>query len=62
MEQKDLSPSPCLREEDLSNTETKYGEPNAEMLAVITFVEKYGAYLWSAPLKLRVNIRALSWF
>ena len=32
----------------LSNTEMKYGAPKAEMFAVITFVEKYRAYLGSA--------------
>ena len=44
----------------LSDTEIKYGEPKSEMFAVITFVEKYRAYLGSAPLKLRVDDRALS--
>ena len=33
----------------LSDTELKYGAPKAEMFAVITFVEKYRAYLGSAP-------------
>ena len=32
------------------------------MFAVVTFVEKYRAYLGSAPFKLRVDNRALSWF
>ena len=45
----------------LSNTEMKYGAPKAEMFAVVTFVEKYRAYLGSAPFKLRVDNRALSW-
>ena len=45
----------------LSDTEMKYGAPKAEMFAVITFVEKYRAYLGSAPLKLRVDNRALAW-
>ena len=31
------------------------------MFAVVAFVEKYRAYLGSAPLKLRVDNRALSW-
>ena len=31
------------------------------MFAVVTFVEKYRAYLGSAPFKLRVDNRALSW-
>ena len=44
----------------LSDTE-KYGALKAEMLAVITFVEKYRAYLGSAPFKLRVDNRALAW-
>ena len=45
----------------LSETEMKYGAPKAEMFAVVTFVEKYRAYLGSAPFKLRVDNRALSW-
>ena len=45
----------------LSDTEMKYGAPKAEMFAVVTFVEKYRAYLGSDPLKLRVDNRALSW-
>ena len=45
----------------LSDTEMKYGAPKAEMFAVVTFVEKYRAYLGSAPFKLRVGNRALSW-
>ena len=45
----------------LSDTEMKYGAPKAEMSAVITFVEKYRAYLGSVPFKLRVDNRALAW-
>ena len=45
----------------LSDTEMKSGAPKAEMFAVVTFVEKYRAYLGSAPFKLRVDNRALSW-
>ena len=45
----------------LSDTEMKYAAPKAEMLAVVTFVEKYRAYLCSEPFKLRVDNRALSW-
>ena len=45
----------------LSDTEMKYGAPKAEMFAVVTFVEKYRAYLGSVPFKLRVDNRALSW-
>ena len=45
----------------LSDTEMKYGAPKAEMFAVVTFVEKYRAYLGSAPFKSRVDNRALSW-
>ena len=45
----------------LSDTEMKYGAPKAEMFAVVTFVEKYRVYLGSAPFKLRVDNRALSW-
>ena len=39
----------------------KYGAPKAEMFVVVTFVEKYRAYLGSEPFKLRVDNRALSW-
>ena len=39
----------------------KYGAPKAQMFAVVTFVEKYRAYLGSEPFKLRVDNRALSW-
>ena len=39
----------------------KYGAPKAEMFAVVTFVEKYRAYLGGEPFKLRVDNRALSW-
>ena len=39
----------------------KYGEPKKEMVAVITFVEKYRTYLESAPFNLRVDNRALAW-
>ena len=45
----------------LSDTEMKYGAPKAEKFAVVTFVEKYRTYLGSAPFKLRVDNRALSW-
>ena len=45
----------------LSDTEMKYGAPKAEMFEVVTFVEKYRAYLGSEPFKLRVDNRALSW-
>ena len=45
----------------LSDTEIKYGARKAEMFAVVTFVEKYRAYLGSAPFKLCVDNRALSW-
>ena len=45
----------------LSDTEMKYGTPKAETFAVVTFVEKYRAYLRSAPYKLRVYNRAVSW-
>ena len=39
----------------------KYGASKVEMFAVVTFVEKYRAYLGSEPFKLRVDNRALSW-
>ena len=45
----------------LSDTEMKYRAPKAEMFAVVTFVEKYRAYLGSEPFKLRVDNRALHW-
>ena len=45
----------------LTDTEMKLGAPKAEMFAVVTFVEKYRAYLGSAPFKLHVDNRALSW-
>ena len=43
-----------------SDTEMKYGAPKAEMFAVVTFIEKYRAYLGSAPFNLRGDNRALS--
>ena len=45
----------------LSCTEMKYGAPNAAIFAVVTFLEKYRSYVGSAPFKLRVNNRTLSW-
>ena len=39
----------------------KYGGAKAEMFAVVTFVEKYRAYLGSAAYKLLVDKKALSW-
>ena len=45
----------------LIDTEMKYGAPKAEMFAVVTFVEKYRAYLGSAPFKLRVENKESSW-
>ena len=57
MERENGSPSNSLRK----STEIKYGAPKAEFFAVITFVEKYRAYLGSAPFKLRVDNRALAW-
>ena len=39
----------------------KYGALKGEMFAVVTFVEKYCAYLGSAPFKLGVKNRSLSW-
>ena len=43
------------------HTEKNYCAPKVEKFAVVTFVEKYRAYLGSAPFKLRVDNRALSW-
>ena len=34
----------------LSDTAIKYGAPKTEMFAVVTFVEKYRAYLGTLPL------------
>ena len=45
----------------LSDTGMKHGAPKAEMFAVVMFVEKYRAYMASAPFKLRVDNTALSW-
>ena len=45
----------------LSGTEMKYGAPNADIFAVVTFLEKYRSYVGSAPFKLRVDNRTLSW-
>ena len=45
----------------LSDTEKKSGAPKAEIFAVITFLEKYRAYLRSAPFNFRVDNRALTW-
>ena len=45
----------------LSDTEMNYDASKAEMFAVVTFVEKHRAYLGSAPFKLLVDNRALSW-
>ena len=45
----------------LSDNEMKYGAPKAEMFAVVMFVQKDRTYLGSAPFKLRVDNRALSW-
>ena len=44
----------------LSDTEMRYGAPKAEMFALVTLMEKYRAYLGSAPFNLRVDNRALS--
>ena len=61
MEREDNLETNSIREQSLSDTETKYGAPKAEMFAVVTFVKKYRAYLGSEPFKLRVDNRALSW-
>ena len=45
----------------LSDAEMKYGAPKAEILAVVTVVGRYQAYLGSALFKLRVDNRALFW-
>ena len=48
-------------EAQVSFESMKYGATKAEMFEVITFVEKYRAYLGSARFKLRVDNRALAW-
>ena len=48
------------RSKVLSDPEMKYRPPKTEMIAVVTFVEKYGQYRGSEPFKLRVDNRALS--
>ena len=45
----------------LSDIEIKHGAPKAEIFAVVTLVEKYRTDLGSAPFKLLVDNRALSW-
>ena len=45
----------------LSDTRMEYEAPKAEMFVVVSFVEKYWAYLGSEPFKVRVDNRALSW-
>ena len=45
----------------LSGTKMKYGAPNVEMFAIVTFLEKYRTYLGSEPFKIRVDNRVLSW-
>ena len=44
-----------------NDNKIKYRAPKEEMFAVVTFVEKCRAYFGSAPFKLRVDNRALSW-
>ena len=39
----------------------EYGGPKIELFAMVTFVEKYRAYLQSVLFKLRVDNRTLSW-
>ena len=45
----------------MSHTEMKYEAPKVEMFGVVTFIEKYRAYLGSEPFNLRVDNRALPW-
>ena len=61
MEWENSSSSHCICSKVLSDTEMKCGAPKAENFAVVTIVERYRAYLGSAPFKLRVDNRALSW-
>ena len=39
----------------------KYGASKAEVIVVVTFVEKFRLYLGSEPFKLQVDNRAHSW-
>ena len=44
-----------------SDTEMKYGASTAEMFAVVTFVEKYRAYLETTHFNFWMDNRDLSW-
>ena len=55
MEWKDCFRPIALGSKVLSDTELKYGAPKTQTCAVINFVERYRAYLGSAPFKLRVD-------
>ena len=61
MEREDSLETVAYGSKVLSDTEMKYWAPKTEMFAVVTFVEKYRAYLGSEAFKLRVDNRALSW-
>ena len=61
MEWKDSLETIAYGSKVLRDTEKMYGTSKAEMMAVVTFVEKYRAYLGSEPFKIRVDNRALSW-
>ena len=45
----------------LNVVEMTHGAPKAQISAVVTFVEKYRAYLSSDPLKLLLDNKAVSW-
>ena len=45
----------------LSDTEMINGAPKSEIFAIVLFMEMYRTYLGSAPFKLRVDNRGLSW-
>ena len=47
-----LATTQNTRSKAWSDTEMKYRAPEAEMFAVVTYVEKYKAYLGSEPFKL----------
>ena len=61
MEWENSSPSHSIWQQVLIDTEMKYGAPKAEKFAIVTLVANYRAYTRSAPFKLRVVNRALSW-
>ena len=60
MEWEDFSPTHSLWEQSSKRYRNEIW-CTVSLFAVDTFVEKYRAYLGSAPFKLRVDNRALAW-